>query len=94
MRDIRAAVGIPDITVHDARRLGATLMCGDRIRMSPYTAGLLLNHSSERGGAAAVTLSTYVHADTTNEKRRALVALETPILSIVDKASLGVASGR
>lgn len=83
MRDIRAAIGIPDITVHDARRLGATLMCGERIGLTPYTAGLVLNHSSERGGAAAVTLSTYVHADTTNEKRRALTALEKLILSIV-----------
>lgn len=83
MRDIRAAIGIPDVTVHDARRLGATLMCGERIGLTPYTAGLVLNHSSERGGAAAVTLSTYVHADTTNEKRRALIALEKLILSIV-----------
>ncbi|MGH7028205.1 tyrosine-type recombinase/integrase [Brevundimonas sp.] len=94
MRDIRAAVGIPDVTVHDARRLGATLMCGDRIRMSPYTAGLVLNHSSERGGAAAVTLSTYVHADTTNEKRRALVALEALILSIVETSPSGAETAR
>ena len=42
------------------RRLGATLLCGERIGVTPYTAGLVLNHVSARGGAAAVTLSTYV----------------------------------
>lgn len=83
MRDIRAAVGVEGVTVHDARRLGATLICSDRIGLTPYTAGLVLNHVSERGGAAAVTLSTYVHADMMPEKRRALVALERLLLEIV-----------
>ncbi len=87
LRDIRAAIGIPDITVHDARRLGATLLCGERIGVTPYTAGLVLNHVSARGGAAAVTLSTYVHADMMPEKRRALAALEGLILEIVGESA-------
>lgn len=82
-RDLRAALKIEDVTVHDFRRLGASLLCGERIGVSPYTAGLILNHTSERGGAAAVTLSTYVHADTLPEKRRALLSLERLLLEIV-----------
>lgn len=83
LRDLRASLGIADVTVHDFRRLGATLLCGERIGLSPYTAGLVLNHVSERAGAAAVTLSTYVHSDTMPEKRRAVLALERVILEIV-----------
>ncbi|RYG13143.1 MAG: hypothetical protein EON96_12965 [Caulobacteraceae bacterium] len=83
LSDIRAAVGVPDVTTHDARRLGASLLCGPRIGVSPWIASLILNHSGERGGAAAVTLSTYVHSDMTPETRRALEALERLLRQIV-----------
>lgn len=83
-RELRAAVGIPGITVHDARRTGATLLASERARVSPYIIGLLLNHAGERGGANAITLDVYVRADFFSEKQRAVLALEEVVMGIVD----------
>ncbi|RYG85477.1 MAG: site-specific integrase [Alphaproteobacteria bacterium] len=75
IRDIRAAIGIADITVHDLRRTGATLLA-ERAGVSPFIIGLLLNHAGERGGAAAVTMNVYVRTDFMADKRRAVEALD------------------
>lgn len=80
--DIRDSLRIKDAIVHDARRLGATLICGERIGFAPYVAGLVMNHSAELGGAAAVTLEHYAHHDRTPDKKRALLALERLLLTI------------
>lgn len=50
MRDIRAAIDIPDITVHDLRRSGAARLA--KARISPFILSKLLNHASERSVAA------------------------------------------
>lgn len=81
LRDIRAAIGADDITVHDARRTAASLMGGDRIGMTPSTVGMVLNHMGERGGSAVTFV--YLRSDFMAEKRRALLALERLLLEIV-----------
>lgn len=81
MRDIRAALGILDISVHDCRRTAASLMGGDRIGMTPSTVGMVLNHMGERGGSAVTFI--YLRSDFMAEKRRALLALERLLLEIV-----------
>lgn len=85
LRDIRAALGIPDITVHDARRTAASLMGGDRIGMTPSTVGMVLNHLGERGGSPVTFV--YLRSGFMAEKWRALLALERLLLEIVGEQS-------
>jgi integrase len=83
LRDIRLALGVLDIRPHDFRRTAASLLASERLGASPILIGRLLNHSSETGGAAAVTLRHYALHDYANEKRRALEAWEGLLLEIV-----------
>jgi len=90
LRDVRAALALPSLTPHDLRRTAATKMASERLRISPFVIGRILNHTSEKGGAAAVTLSTYALYDFMPEKRAALTAwdellaqiLETPVTNV------------
>jgi hypothetical protein len=52
----------------------------------PFLIGRLLNHTSETGGAASVTLSTYAVYDYAAEKREALLAWQNLLLRIVSPA--------
>ena len=81
MRDIRAAIDIPDITVHDLRRSGATRLA--RARTSPFILSKLLNHANELGGGSSITMSVYVQHDYLEEKREAIECLERLILAAV-----------
>lgn len=81
MRDIRAAIDIPDITVHDLRRSGATRLA--KARVSPFILSKLLNHANELGGGSSITMSVYVQHDYLDEKREAIEALERSILAAV-----------
>ncbi|WP_341024653.1 tyrosine-type recombinase/integrase [Brevundimonas diminuta] len=85
MRDIRAAIGIPDITVHDLRRSGATRLA--RARVSPFILSKLLNHANELGGGSSITMSVYVQHDYLDEKREAIECLERVILATVRPAT-------
>jgi integrase len=82
-RELRAALGISGITVHDCRRTAASLLASDRARVSPFIIGLLLNHAGGAGVAATVTLDVYVRSDWMSEKARAVQALERVLLVIV-----------
>ncbi|WP_292071358.1 site-specific integrase [Brevundimonas sp. UBA7534] len=81
MRDIRAAIDIPDITVHDLRRSGATRLA--KARVSPFILSKLLNHANELGGGSSITMSVYVQHDYLEEKREAIECLERLILAAV-----------
>ncbi len=85
MRDIRAAIDIPDITVHDLRRSGATRLA--RARVSPFILSKLLNHANELGGGSSITMSVYVQHDYLDEKREAIECLERVILATVRPAT-------
>jgi integrase len=83
LREIRLALGLPRFTPHDLRRTAATIMASERLGVSPFLIGRLLNHTSETGGAAKVTLKVYALHEFAAEKRRALEAWAGLLLEIV-----------
>ena len=83
MRDVRIALNMPSLTPHDLRRTGASNMVRERLRISPFIVGRILNHTSETGGAASITLSTYAIYDFTPEKRAALVAWDERVAGLL-----------
>lgn len=80
MRDVRAAIGIPDITTHDLRRSGATRLA--KAGISPFIISKLLNHAGNLGGGAAITMAVYVQHDFLEEKRVAMLTLERSLMDI------------
>lgn len=74
LRYAREALELERLTPHDLRRTGATNMASERLGVSPFLIGKILSHSTELGGAAAVTLTTYALYDYVKEKRDALGA--------------------
>lgn len=83
LRDVRGALGLPSLTPHDLRRTAATLMVSERLRVPTSIVSRILNHTSERGGAAAVTVSTYALYDFMPEKRAALEGWDELVFDIV-----------
>ena len=86
LRDVRLALNLPRFTPHDLRRTAATLMASERLGISPFLIGRILNHSTETGGAAAVTLNHYALHDYAAEKRRALASWAELLAEIVGEA--------
>lgn len=74
LRYARDALELERLTPHDLRRTGATNMASERLAVSPFVIGKVLSHSTELGGAASVTLTTYALYDYVKEKREALAA--------------------
>jgi integrase len=85
IRDLRECFDVPRFTVHDLRRTAATIMASERLGVSPFLIGRLLNHSSETGGAAQVTLTHYALHQYAVEKRAALQAW-ADLLSLIVSA--------
>lgn len=83
MRDVRKALEMPRTTPHDLRRTASSNMASERLKISPFIIGRLLNHTTETGGAAKVTLTTYALHDFASEKRLALTAWEGLLLEIL-----------
>ena len=81
MRDIRAAIGVPDITTHDLRRSGATRLA--KAGISPFIISKLLNHAGNLGGGAAITMAVYVQHDFLDEKREAMLTFERSLMDTV-----------
>lgn len=88
-RDIRLALGLADIRPHDFRRTAASIMVSERLGVSPFLVGRILNHSSEHGGAAAVTLKHYALHDYAREKRLALQSWADLLTQIVSGKAKG-----
>lgn len=83
LRDVSKALFLPSLTPHDLRRTAASHMASERLGISPLVIGRILNHTSEKGGAAAVTLSTYALHDFMPEKRSALIRWDKLLSEIV-----------
>lgn len=80
MRDIRSAIGIDDVTVHDLRR-----SCSSRLAdagINPHSISLCMNHTGG-SGAAAITMRVYVRASFMPERTHAMLTLERLILETV-----------
>lgn len=58
-------------------------MASERLRVQPFIIGRVLNHTSETGGAAMITLSTYALYDYMAEKRDALTRWSALLAAIV-----------
>lgn len=83
LRYVREALGLERLTPHDLRRTGATNMASERLGISPFLIGRVLSHSTELGGAAAVTLTTYALYDFIKEKRASLDAWASLLFNIL-----------
>lgn len=79
-RDLRAAIGVADLTPHDLRRGGASMLADSGV--SPGDISLLLNHQDGTSGAR-VTMSVYIKSTFIAEKRRALLTMERLLLTLV-----------
>ncbi|RAL98415.1 site-specific integrase [Agrobacterium sp. MS2] len=70
-------------TPHDLRRTGATNLTSERIGIPRFIVSQVLAHSSDTGGAAAVTGRHYDRNDYLADKRRALDAWAALLMEIV-----------
>ena len=73
-----------DIRIHDLRRTGASQLTG--LGIPVFHVSKVLNHTSDKGGAASVT-STYDVHEYAEQKRQALDAWSVPLLEIVSGES-------
>lgn len=80
-RDLREAIGAKDLTPHDLRRGGASMLADAGV--SPHEISLLLNHQDGASGAARVTMAVYIRSSFAAEKRRALLTMERLLLTLV-----------
>lgn len=85
----REALELDRFTPHDLRRTGATYMASERLGISPFVIGKVLSHSTELGGAATVTLTTYALYDYVREKRDALAAWAALLNDIIGAIPTG-----
>lgn len=79
---MKNALKLGDIRIHDSRRTGATNLTGETLGFPRFTVSKVLNHSSDSGGAAAVT-GIYDQNEYLPEKRRALEAWAILLQEIV-----------
>lgn len=82
MREVFVAIGIKGAVLYDLRRTGSTAMTSERLGISPFIRSLVLSHTTDTGGGAAVSTRHYDTNDYVAEKRRALEAWERLILEI------------
>jgi integrase len=74
MSRVCAELEIENATPHDFRRTGATCITSERIGIARFIVSQVLAHSTDTGGAAAVTGTHYDLNDYLPDKRRALDA--------------------
>ena len=83
LRDVRLALELNHFNTHDLRRTAASIMASERLGITPFLIGRVLNHTTETGGAAVVTMRHYALHDFASEKRMALEAWIALLLEIV-----------
>lgn len=83
MKRIMTALQLDGGTPHDLRRTGATNITSERVGIPRFIVSQVLAHSSDTGGAAAVTGIHYDLNDYLPEKRRALDAWAALLEEIV-----------
>jgi integrase len=88
VRDLRIALGIANTRTHDFRRTAASLMVSERLSITPFIVGRILNHTTETGGAAAVTHKHYAVHDYGREKRLALQSWADLLTAIIEGRDL------
>jgi integrase len=81
--EVAKQAGISNARLHDLRRTGATAMTSERIGVQRFIVSRVLNHTSDKGDAAAVT-AVYDRNAYLPEKRRALEAWGALLVEIVE----------
>jgi integrase len=84
MRKVVPALGLSNLTVHDLRRTGSTLMTSERLRVTPFIRSKVLGHRSDAGGGAAVSMLHYDANEYVSDKRDALERWARLLRQIVD----------
>ena len=67
----RKALEFENMTIHDLRRTGATMMTGEKLNVPRFIVSKILNHVGDTGGAA-ITTGVYDRNEYLKEKREAL----------------------
>lgn len=83
MDRLRDVLDVEDLTVHDLRRTGSTILTSERLKVSPLIRSKVLGHETDSGGGALVSSVHYDVNEYMSEKRAALRAWETLLLRIV-----------
>ena len=83
MDRLRDVLDVEDLTVHDLRRTGSTILTSERLKVSPLIRSKVLGHETDTGGGAAVSSLHYDVNEYMSEKRAALRAWEALLLRIV-----------
>lgn len=83
MQAVVEALKLKPASPHDLRRTGSTLMTSERLRISHFVRSLVLSHTTDTGGGAAVSSAHYDRNAYVTEKRAALTAWERLLLEIV-----------
>jgi integrase len=81
-RRICASAGLRGVRLHDLRRTGASNMTAERLMVPRFIVSRVLNHTSDAGGAAAIT-AVYDRNDYLAEKRQALDAWAGRLVELV-----------
>jgi integrase len=83
MKDLARAICLDGVILYDLRRTGSTALTSERIGVSPLVRSLVLSHTTDTGGGAAVSSRHYDANQYVSEKRAALTAWEDLLLEIV-----------
>lgn len=84
MDRLRDVLDVEDLTVHDLRRTGSTILTSERLKVSPLIRSKVLGHETDTGGGALVSSAHYDVNEYMSEKRAALRAWEALLLRIVN----------
>ncbi len=90
MAPVMKALGIVGASPHDLRRTGSTALTSERLGVSPLIRSLVLSHTTDTGGGAAVSGRHYDSNTYVSEKRRALEAWARLLAEIVGAAPASV----
>ena len=77
------ALQIANVSPHDLRRTGSTILTSERLGVSHFIRSLVIAHTTDNGGGAAVSGKHYDANSYAAEKRKALTAWEDLLLEIV-----------
>ena len=95
MDRLRDVLDVEDLTIHDLRRTGSTVLTSERLKVSPLIRSKVLGHETDTGGGAQVSSAHYDVNEYMSEKRAALRAWEALVLRLVrhDRPAPSLAPG-
>jgi integrase len=92
MRRLCKALDLKDLTVHDLRRTGSSIMTSERLKVMPFIRSKVLAHRGDTGGGAAVSMLHYDANEYVVEKRQAIESWARLLMEIVQGGDPGQAA--